>query len=92
VDENLVDGSIGRVLGLYLVSEVCGSGGETSKGGNGFIRKELLKDDERTPVQRKVAERENEDADEKQKSKSSSQDSTEKGCFTRPTFVARGCL
>ena len=38
VDENLVNGSIGRVLGFYLVSEVCGSGGEISKGGNGFIR------------------------------------------------------
>jgi len=78
VDENLVNGSIGRVLGFYLVSEVCGSGGEISKGGNGFIRKVLLKDDERTPVQRKVAERENEDADEKQKPKSGSRDSTEK--------------
>jgi len=78
VDENLVNGSIGRVLGFHLVSEVCGSGGEISKGGNGFIRKVLLKDDERTPVQRKVAERENEDADGKQKPKSGSQESTEK--------------
>ena len=78
VDENFVNGSIGRVLGFYLVSEVCGSGGEISKGGNGFIRKVLLKDDERTPVQRKVAERENEDADHKQRPKSGSQDSTEK--------------
>ena len=75
VDENLVNGSIGRVLGFYLVSEVCGSGGEISKGGNGFIRKVLLKDDGRTPTQRKVAERENEDADAKPKPKSSSQES-----------------
>jgi len=78
VDENLVNGSIGRVLGFHLVSEVCGSGGEISKGGNGFIRKVLLEDDGRTPVQRKVAERENEDADAKPKPKSGSQESTEK--------------
>jgi len=79
VDENLVNGSIGRVLGFYLVSEVCGSEGEISRGGNGFIRKVLLKDDERTPIQRKVAERESGgDADKKQKPKSGSQNSTEK--------------
>jgi hypothetical protein len=30
VDENLVNGSVGRVLGFYMVSEVCGSGGEIS--------------------------------------------------------------
>jgi len=79
VDENLVNGSVGRVLGFYMVSEVCGSGGEISaKGGNGFIRKVLLKDDGKTPVQRKVAERENEGLDLKPKSKSGSQESTEK--------------
>jgi len=79
VDENLVNGSVGRVLGFYMVSEVCGSGGEiTSKGGNGFIRKVLLNDDGKTPVQKKVAERENEGVDEKPKPKSSSQESTEK--------------
>ena len=82
VDENLVNGSVGRVLGFYKVSEVCGSGGEiSSKGGNGFIRKVLLKDDGKTPVQRKVAERENEDvkdADVKPKPKNGSQESIEK--------------
>lgn len=72
VDENLVNGSVGRVLGFYTVSEVCGSGGEiSSKGGHGFIRKVLLKDDGKTPVQRKVAERENESNDVKPKSKNS---------------------
>ena len=78
VDENLVNGSIGRVLGFHLASEVCGSGGEISKGGNGFVRKVLLEDDGRTPVQRKVAERENEDADAKPKPKSGPQESIEK--------------
>ncbi|KAF9652257.1 hypothetical protein BDM02DRAFT_3109225 [Thelephora ganbajun] len=81
VDENLVNGSVGRVLGFYMISEVCGSGGEiSSKGGNGFIRKVLLKDDGKTPVRRKVAERENEDVDVdvKPKPKSNSQESTEK--------------
>ena len=73
VDENLVNGSVGRVLGFYLASQVWGSGGEiSSKGGNGFIRKVLLKDDGRTPVERKVAERENENSEVKSKPKSSS--------------------
>ena len=79
VDENLVNGSVGRVLGFYLVSEVCGSSGEiTSKGGNGFIRKVLLEDDEKTPIQKKVAERENKGTDVKPRSKNSSQESTER--------------
>lgn len=76
VDENLVNGSVGRVLGFHMISEVCGSGGEiSSKGGHGFIRKVLLKDDGKTPVERKVAERENENNDVKPKSKNSSQES-----------------
>ena len=79
VDENLVNGSVGRVLGLYTVSEVCGSGGDiSSKGGNGIIRNVLLKDDGKAPEERKVAERENETADVKPKSKNSSQESTER--------------
>ena len=77
VDENLVNGSVGRVLGFYTVSEVCGSSGEiSSKGGNGFIRKVLLKDDGKTPVGKRVAEREN--VDVKPKSKNNSQDSVER--------------
>lgn len=79
VDENLVNGSVGRVLGFFMVSQVCGSSGEISaKGGNGFIRQVLLKDDGKTPVERKVAERENENNDVKPKSKNSSQDSIER--------------
>ena len=88
VDENLVNGSVGRVLGFYMVSEVCGSGGEiSSRGGNGFIRKVLLKDDGKTPIPRKITERENgkterkggdESNNAKQKSKSDSQESTER--------------
>jgi ATP-dependent DNA helicase PIF1 len=78
VDENLVNGSIGKVLGFYMVSEVCGSGGEiSSKGGNGFIRRVLLGDDGKTPVERKVAERENENNDVKPRSKSSPPESDE---------------
>ena len=61
VDENLVNGSVGRVLGFHMVSDVCGSGGQiSSKGGHGFIRNVLLKDGGRTPVERKVVEREDE--------------------------------
>lgn len=79
VDENLVNGSVGRALGFYTVSEVCGSGGEISaKGGHGFIRKVLLEDNGKTPVERKVAERENENIDVKPKSKNHSQESLEK--------------
>lgn len=79
VDEILVNGSVGRVLGFYRASEVCGFGGEiSSKGGNGFIRKVSLKGDGRTPAQRKVVERENEGVDVKPMSKSSSPESTEK--------------
>jgi ATP-dependent DNA helicase PIF1 len=79
VDENLVNGSVGRVLGFHMVSEVCGSGGEiSSKGGSGFIRNVLLKDDGKTPVERKDAERENVDVDVKPKSKNNSQDSVER--------------
>jgi len=64
VDENLVNGSLGRVLGFYKVSEVCGLGGEiSSKGGNGFIRQVLVQYDGKTPVQLEVAERENEDVE-----------------------------
>ena len=79
VDENLVNGSVGRVLGFHMVSEVCGSSGEiTSKGGSGFIRGALLKDDGKTPGEKKVTEGEGEGSDTKPKSKSGSQDSTEK--------------
>jgi ATP-dependent DNA helicase PIF1 len=79
VDENLVNGSIGKVLGFHLVSEVCGSGGNISpKGGSGFIRRVLLEDDGRTPVEWRVAERENEDNGVKPKSKSGPPSSTER--------------
>lgn len=79
VDENLVNGSVGRVLGFFMVSEVCGSSGEiSSKGGHGFIRKVLLEDDGKTPVERKVAERENETDDVKPKLKNNSQESVER--------------
>ena len=58
VDEELVNGSIGKVLGFHTVSEVCGSGGNiSSKAGNGFIRDALLKDDRGTPEECGVAER-----------------------------------
>lgn len=64
VDENLVNGSVGNVLGFYSASEVCGSGGSISpKCGNGFIRGVLLEDDGRTPV----VEREDEENDVKPK-------------------------
>lgn len=39
VDESLVNGSVGLVLGFYTPSEVVGSGGKiTPKAGSGFIR------------------------------------------------------
>ena len=79
VDENLVNGSVGRVLGFHTVSEVCGSGGEiTSKGGSGFIRKALLKDDEKTPEEEKVVKGESDDVDVKPGPKGSPQESTER--------------
>lgn len=75
VDEVLVNGSVGRVLGFYLVSEVCGSSGEiTSKGGNGFVRKALLKD----AREEKVAKEESGASETKPKSKSGTQESTER--------------
>lgn len=77
VDENLVNGSVGRVLGFYMVSEICGlGGGISSKGGNGFIRKVLLKDDGKTPAEWNVAEMEN--IDVKPKSKNTSRESLER--------------
>lgn len=77
MDENLVNGSVGRVLGFYLVSEVWGLDGEiTPKGGNGFIKKVLLKDDGVTPAERKVVE--DDDSGVKPKSKNSSRESSEK--------------
>lgn len=79
VDENLVNGSLGRVLGFYMASEICGLGGEvSSRGGNGFIRKVILKDDGKTPVGRKVMESENESTDTRSKPKASSRECTEK--------------
>ena len=76
VDENLVNGSVGRVLGFHTVSEVCGSSGEiTPKGGSGFIRKVLLKDDGKTPEEEKVVEG---DVDVKPGPKGSPQESTER--------------
>jgi ATP-dependent DNA helicase PIF1 len=78
VDGSLVNGSVGRVLGFYTVSEVCGSSGEiTSKGGNGFIKKVLLEDDGKTPAGRRVPESENEGSDVKPNPKSG-RESTEK--------------
>lgn len=60
VDGSLVNGSIGRVLGFYTASEICGSGGDiTSKGGTGFIRGVMLEGDEKTPTaERNAVERE----------------------------------
>jgi len=59
VDGKLVNGSIGRVLGFYAASRICGSTGEiTSKGGAGFIRGVLLEGDRKTPVEKNVTERE----------------------------------
>jgi len=73
VDGSLVNGSVGRVLGFYTVSDVCGSGGEiTPKGGNGFIRGVLLQDDGKTPAEEKVSERESEGSDGKPGPKSDS--------------------
>ena len=78
VDENLVNGAVGRVLGFHTVSEVCGASGEiTSKGGSGFIRKALLKDDGEMPADKQVVEGKSESADTKPGSKSS-QESTER--------------
>lgn len=79
VDESLVNGSVGRVLGYYMVSEVCGSGGEiTPKAGNGFIRKVLLKDDGKTPAEINAAEGKNESTGAKPSQKRGSQESMEK--------------
>lgn len=79
VDDNLVNGSVGRVLGFRMVSEVCGSGGDiSSKGGHGFIRNILLKDDGVTPVKRKVMKNENDNNDAKPKSKNGSLESVER--------------
>ena len=84
VDENLVNGAVGRVLGFHLVSEVCGSSGEiTSKGGSGFIRKALLKVDGEMPAEKKLVKGEGESVDTKPASMSkpaskSSQESTER--------------
>lgn len=64
VDKDLVNGSIGKVLGFYTASEVCGSGRKiTPKGGIGFIRDALLKDDGATHEEFEVVERENEGTD-----------------------------
>ena len=77
VDENLVNGSVGRVLGFRLVSEVCGSNGEiTSKGGSGFIRNALLKGDGETSGGEREVEVES--ADAKPAPKGSLQESTER--------------
>ena len=79
MDENLVNGSLGRVLGFYMASEICGLGGEvSSRGGNGFIRKVILKDDGKTPVGRKVMESENKSTNTRSKPKAGSQECTEK--------------
>ena len=59
VDGDLVNGSLGRVLGFYMVSEISGSGGQiTPKSGNGFIRGVLLQDDGNSPVEKPVGSRE----------------------------------
>jgi len=59
VDGSLVNGSVGRVLGFYTASGICGSGGEiTSKGGTGFVRGVLLEGDGKTPAEKNVVERE----------------------------------
>ena len=59
MDEDLVNGSIGKVLGFYTAPEVYGSAGNISpKAGNGFIRDALLKENRVTHEEREVAERE----------------------------------
>jgi len=52
MDETLVNGSIGRILGFFAASEVIG-GGEVSKGGSGVIRNVQVGVDGRTPLRRK---------------------------------------
>lgn len=61
VDEVLVNGSVGRVLGFFTAAEVAGAGaaGEVSKGGSGVIRDVRVEEDGRTPV-KKMVEKENE--------------------------------
>lgn len=79
MDESLVNGSVGRVLGFYTPSEVYGSGGEiTSKGGTGFIKGILLEEDGKTPVEKTVVETEIEGGNVKPKLKAPSRESTEK--------------
>jgi len=57
VDGSLVNGSVGRVLGFYTPSEVCGSSGEiTSKSGTGFVRGVLLRSDGKTPAEKGALE------------------------------------
>lgn len=79
VDENLVNGTVGRVLGYYMTSEICGSGGEiTPRGGNGFIRNVLLGDDGKTPAEERVAEGGSKSTGTEPNQKYSSRESTEK--------------
>jgi len=64
VDEDLVNGSIGKVLGFYTAAEVCGSGGKvTLKRGIGLIRNALLKEDRAKTEEFEVAQRGNEGTD-----------------------------
>lgn len=79
VDENLVNGSIGKVLGFYSSSEVCGSEGDISPTcGNGFIRRVLLQNDGKTPAEWEDMEREYEKNNSRPKSKISRSVSAEK--------------
>jgi len=78
VDESLVNGSVGRVLGFYAASDVCGSDGEiTPKSGNGFVRRVLLEEDGKTPVEKEVSERGSEGSGAKPRLKSESGGSSE---------------
>lgn len=78
VDENLVNGSIGRVLGYYMVSEVWSSNGENSfKGDSGFVREVLVGEDGETPAGKGGPEGENETSGPKPKQKNGSRSTEE---------------
>lgn len=52
LDQYLVNGSVGRVLGFYPASAVSGQGTISANGGNGVIREVLLDKGELKPVEK----------------------------------------
>jgi ATP-dependent DNA helicase PIF1 len=77
-DDVLVNGTVGRVLGFFAISEVVGGGGEVSKGGSGAIRNVQVEANGRTPIKR-VENKENEGPEDTKKGKTKAiEDSGEK--------------